>query len=388
MLSVHAPICVLQRGQALQERQVVTKGYLTVFPQFCREELNDNAWYPGFTDWDLIRRVPDGRRARFTPLAGYYDFSASDAISKQFAAIANSRWQGMALYHYFFDGRFVLDAVEKFILSGGSPVPEFFVVWANETWTKRWVGRPREIIVPQLHSTDDEIIARHVDRLVKLMRHPQYRSLDGRPLFVLYSAYEIPSAREFIAAYRAAFRMHGVDPLIGFCVSYIDDRFDAGAFDFCVEFQPRLFFNVMRAKTQTWVATWGLALKRQFPTLFESITGVRDRWNRSRAAPSRSFKYGDYLALAESDEFARRLEEAFHLPVARSAFYSWNNFPRYRGSALEVLHEEGDVARFNALCTRMSSQPMPYLVNSWNEWSEGAALEPGILAAERFERRL
>ena len=42
----------------------MTGQYLTFFPQFCPDPLNDAAWRPGFTDWDLIRQLSAGTRER------------------------------------------------------------------------------------------------------------------------------------------------------------------------------------------------------------------------------------------------------------------------------------------------------------------------------------
>jgi hypothetical protein len=90
----------------------------------------------------------------------------------------------------------------------------------------------------------------------------------------------------------------------------------------------------------------------------------------------------------EDDYFGKLLERSFHLPVIRSTFYSWNNFPRYRGSALVVQHMPGDFERFKTVCARLSASGEPHLINSWNEWSEGAALEDGLDSPEMSDLRI
>ena len=369
----------------VREAARVTGPYLTFFPQFCREPLNDGAWYPGFTDWDLIKRLPPGTRERFTPAAGYYDLATDEAIAAQFNAIRGSAWPNIALYHYFFDGRFVLSAVERYILRTQRGVPRFFMIWANETWTKRWVGRPSDIIIKQNHSLDPSVITVHADHLVSLFRHPSYACVKGRPLFAVYAPYDIHDVGRFVQTYREAFAQRGFSPLIGFCVPYVDPAFDARHFDFSLEFQPRLFFNVMRAKRQTEAARVGLLLKRRLPKLYDALTGWRDKALRHRSVASSGFEYRDYLELVNRDFFGRLLEESFGIPAVRCAFYSWNNFPRYRGSALVVRHGEGDFKEFMSLCATMVSRYPWSLVNSWNEWSEGAALEPGVMDCGSYD---
>jgi hypothetical protein len=359
--------------------------FLTFFPQFCREPLNDAAWHDGFTDWDLIKPLPQGTRERFTPAAGHYDLANHDDIRRQFESILRSEWPGIALYHYFFDGRFVLDAVERFILGGGTPVPKFFTIWANEPWSKRWIGKPHDMIIRQNHSREPAVIEAHTDHLCRLFGHPSYSKIDGRPVFVFYAPYEIPDAQGFFDTYRRAFRARGFDPLMGFCVPYLAPWAAASQLDFCVEFQPRLFFNAMRAKTQANAARAGLAMKRFAPGLYEGILSVRDRMYRRRTRPRFSFEYADYLELLAEDRFGKQLEQAYGIPAIRGLFYSWNNYPRYRGSALVVKHRKDDFAKFRAAEARLRATQPWFLVNSWNEWSEGAALEPGVIPTASFD---
>lgn len=359
--------------------------FLTFFPQFCREPVNDSAWYPGFTDWDLIRRVPRPFRDRFTPAAGYYDLATGQDIARQLDAVSRSDWPAMALYQYFFNGRFLLDSVERHILNSTAAVPAFFVIWANETWSKRYIGQPRQIIIRQHHSLDPGCVRAHVERLVALFRHPSYAREQGRPLFVIYAPFDIPRVAEFVQAYRRGFAQAGVDPRIGFCVSYIDPQFDARPFDFCVEFQPRLFFNEITAQRRRRTMKIVLLLRQRAMWAFDALTGVHDRLRRRRSRPAVSFSYQDYLELAEQDYFGRALENVYQVPVHRAAFFSWNNFPRYRGSAAQVTHRQGDYAAFERLCDRLKARQRWFLVNSWNEWSEGAALEPGVLPVDGYD---
>jgi hypothetical protein len=363
----------------------VTGPFLTFFPQFCREPVNDSAWYTGFTDWDLIRQVPHPFRDRFTPAAGYYDLANGGDIARQLEAVGRSAWPAMALYQYFFDGRFLLDCVERHIINTRAPVPPFFTIWANETWSKRYIGKPRQIIIRQGHSIEPACVKAHVERLAALFRHPSYAREKGRPIFVIYAPFDIPRVTEFVQAYRRAFAEAGVDPLIGFCVSYVDPEFDARAFDFCVEFQPRLFFNEITARHRRQTMKIVLLLRQRAMWAFDAVTGTLDRVRRRRSRPTLSFDYQEYLELVEQDYFGRTLEHVYQVPVHRAAFFSWNNFPRYRGSAAQVLHRQGDYEAFSRICERLRARQRWFLVNSWNEWSEGAALEPGVVPVEAFD---
>lgn len=363
---------------------MLARHFYTFFPQFCREPLNDAAWYPGFTDWDLIRKLPEEQRNRFSPKAGYYDLANDDHIGHQFNTIGSDPNAGIALYHYHFDGRFVLDSVERHILRRCAPMPPFFLIWANESWTKRWVGKPGQAIVRQHHSTDPGIVHKHVERLSQLMQHPAYFRLDGKPIFYIYAPHEIGDIPKLLDTYRHHLSEHGLDPHIGFCASYIDPKLSVQGFDSCVEFHPRLFFNTIRAQRHSGITSIALALKRRFPALYEHLTSIRDQISRSGKSEARdTFAYDLYLELTCKGVFQEQLRSAYRIPTFRGLFYSWNNFPRYGSRSIQVTHQRGDYAKFHELATQWKDPWV--LVNSWNEWSEGAALEPGALPPQNFE---
>jgi hypothetical protein len=65
------------------------------------------------------------------------------------------------------------------------------------------------------------------------------------------------------------------------------------------------------------------------------------------------------------------------LPLMRASFLSWNNIPRYRRNSTVVEHAGVDGKSLQVLADLRSDAGLPVLLNSWNEWSEGAALEQG-----------
>lgn len=347
--------------------------YFSFFPQFCREPINDAAWGKGFTDWDLIRRLPEETRESFTPFIGYYDPSDAgyiEVLTNQIRALPIRR-AGLMIYHYFFDGVHALQGFETNLFKT-LDAPPFFLCWANESWTKRWVGRPLDIIIEQSHRPDRAVIQAHAAYLTKFFQHPQYRRHQDRPLFVIYNPSAGPNLHASLGLYREYFRSLGVDPLIGYCMSY--PREPVAGFDFVCEFEPRYFFN---SHPGTPFPRWVSRLKDRFPAQFELFGGLRDRW-RKRVG-SHLFSYRKYLKMLESGALEESLRFSIgNLPLMRSVFLSWDNTPRYQGKATKVLHDEVEEGDFQRLGTITSDSGLPIVINSWNEWSEGAALEPGL----------
>lgn len=345
--------------------------FFTFFPQFTPDPINDAAWKPGFTDWDLIDALPENERAPFLPARQRYDTAAPEYVRQLAAdlrAVATN--PGLMVYHYFFDGRHVLNKFERNLLAS-EDAPPFFLCWANETWSKRWVGRPQDILIHQRHVMDDDIMRQHVAYLANFFRHSSYRHHEGRPVFVLYNPL-IGILGEYVARYRELFAEHELNPVIGCCISHEIDPASVSFFDFICEFQPRFFFNLARSGH---AARLGSRLKVVAPGLFERLGGLRDRMKTKKGSVS-EIGYSNYLeALTDGSIESRLRTIAAGLPVMRSTFFGWNNTPRYRERSTVVSHAglgDADLAPIDAL---RSDDSLPLIVNSWNEWSEGAALE-------------
>jgi hypothetical protein len=351
--------------------------FFSFFPQFCQEPLNDEAWGRGFTDWDLIRRLTPDQAKQFTPAAGFYDPTDSQYLNKlepEVSAVAGSN-AGLMVYHYYFDGVHALNGFEKALLDRKSSIP-FFLCWANETWSKRWEGKANQIIIRQMHRLDRHLIASHAAYLAKFFELESYLRVNDQPIFVFYEPHSVTHMSEVVAEYRSAFAAIGTSPLFGACLSYPQSGIAKMGFDFAIEFEPRYFFNMRRGGSR---AAMGLALKKRLPGVFDRVAAFRERFS-SKVNGEKIIDYSEYLKLVSSGQLEVSLRSsADNLPLVRSTFLSWNNQPRYRSYATKVSLDRVDGKDFLLLKDVQSDKGFPLIVNSWNEWSEGAAFEPAML---------
>ena len=350
--------------------------FFSYFPQFHADPINDAAWGKGFTDWDLIRALPPEQRDSFTPQRGYYDPSHPDylrSLQEDLRALPLTN-AGLMVYHYHFDGVSAIAGFEKQLLAQPDVAVPFFLCWANETWTKRWVGLPGEVLIEQTHKEDAALVEKHAAYLAQFFDLPHYHRVNGRPLFMIYNAQASATLPRVLDMYRAAFAALGHEPLIGACIAYPQPASQLRCYDFGCEFQPRFFFNLDSTSA---VSRLAVPLKMHFPKLFEWLGAKRNSIKSSGGR--RHFAFATYLAaLADG-----RLEAALRactgaMPLMRATFLSWDNVPRYRANSTEVGHENVSAAALAPLATIKSDAGLPVLINSWNEWSEGAAIEAGV----------
>jgi hypothetical protein len=355
------------------------KPFAIYFPQFYPTPTNDAAWGRGFTDWSLVANANmRGLWARRAPRRGYYDGSSHAVHLSQIQEMRSFGLGGLALYHYWFYTQQELDAFENTLLSSdASQVQPWFLVWACEGWSRRWLGDP-STVVSLTPSPSDTEIERHCDRLATCFSHAAYMRLSGRPLFVWYHLHHFASAASVVDRYRQALDRRGFDALMGHFVKNPFDAQHAAIVDFSYLFEPRLFFGMQRVGR-------GSRSKRAYE-LFKRVAGdglaqkslmLLDRFQQR----GRTYAAQDHLRYLHSVE-RRQFVDAIGGHVQEVLSPGWNNAPRY-GERFTALGDVPETA-FAELVHAPTRSELPLLINAWNEWSEGAAIEPCAYLGTRY----
>ncbi len=254
-------------------------------------------------------------------------------------------------YYYWFNGRRLLDApLEALLADPGIDMP-FCLMWANENWTRRWDGSDEQVLVSQDYRIRDEPAL--VADLARHFGDARYIRLAGRPVVMVYRARLIPDAAATVRRWRRLFRDgHGADPVFIMAQSFGDEDPRPHGMDAAVEFPP----HKLTALT---------------PTINARLE-VLD--------PAFDAEVYDYAAVAS----ASVEEPAPAFPLIKTAVPGWDNDPRRQGAGA-VLHGATpalyqawleDLMRF-ARRHRVAGEAI-VCINAWNEWAEGATLEPDV----------
>jgi hypothetical protein len=125
-------------------------------PQFHPIELNDEAWGAGFTEWRNVARGMPRFEGHYQPRIprdlGFYDLRSPEALTDQIKLAQSAGLKGFAFYYYNFDGDRVLDLPVELFMELDHDFG-FFLIWANENWTRTWDGQDRQVIKGQEYST-------------------------------------------------------------------------------------------------------------------------------------------------------------------------------------------------------------------------------------------
>jgi Glycosyltransferase WbsX len=354
------------------------------FPQFYPTPTNDRAWGQGFTDWSLVAqanlRPSWSRRA---PAAGYYDGASLDVHRRQFDQMRAYGLGGMGVYHYWFQAGQELPAFEANLLSPPcADAPPWFLIWATENWSRRWLGDSTPFLSMASSPTPSEI-ALHCDHLARCFAHPSYWRWQGKPVFVWYNLAHFERPEELVSQYRNELARRGFDAAFGHFVKNPFDISYSPLVDFSYMFEPRLFFGSLKAAR----GNRSQQALKTFKSLFgEAALGRLLIWLDRVQTRGTTYTAEQFFSYLGSDKRLKWVRDSgAHVQEVLSP--GWNNLPRY-GQRFTALAEI-DAGRFGE-CVRKAraGSSLPVLINAWNEWSEGAAIEPCAYFGDRYLRAL
>ena len=170
-------------------------------PQFHPIPENDLWWGAGFTEWTNVAKARPHFRGHQQPRLpadlGYYDLRLPEARAAQATLARSHGIEGFCYWHYWFHGKRLLERPVNEILTSGEPDFPFCLAWANESWSRTWLGDAfdREILVEQKYSQEDDI--EHARWLAEAFADPRYIRVHGRPLLVIYKPKALPDAAPY-----------------------------------------------------------------------------------------------------------------------------------------------------------------------------------------------
>ena len=346
------------------DREQDPRTFAFYLPQFHPVPENDAWWGPGFTEWRNVARArplfPGHHQPHLPRELGFYDLRLPETRAAQAELATRYGVSGFVYYHYWFNGRRMLQRPFEEVLASGEPSLPFCLAWANENWTRAWDGRSGEALLTQHYSSEDDLT--HVRALLPAFADPRYVRHAGRPVFLVYRSGLLPDPKRTTDLWRGEVVRAGLpEPYLLQVESFpeeVGDPADSG-FDAAVEFAPRWpelplppravrlgarltrFRGPFRHGLYPYAEVARLAANRPDPP-YARWPGVTPMWDNS----ARRRSGGVVLTGSTPELYQRWLESALTLSRA--------------------------VARAEGI-----GGPLVF-VNAWNEWAEGNHLEPDL----------
>lgn len=346
------------------------------FPQFHAIPENDKWWGKGFNDWMLVEKAKPlfkGHEMPRTPLYGTYNPCDKETLVKQAKMAKDYGVFGFMFYHYWFDGKLLLQKPLEVFLENKDIDINFCVCWANETWTRAWTGT-REVLIEQKHTQDPSIWEAHFKYLLPFFKDPRAIKKNGKPVFLIYRPALLKGTKKMFDFWQKLAKENGLEGLYIIAVKGYDFSNNTNFleyYDGIMNFQPREVYNAPSFKGNKTSKFQFLRLLP--PKLWNMVSDIYFKY-RGRTIIDGSKIWDAILGKACKEEFPQ-----YHLDVYESGFSEWDNTPRYNNKAkIFTRPPRENLESYISELYRIASENDSEFVfwNAWNEWSESSYLEP------------
>jgi lipopolysaccharide biosynthesis protein len=319
-------------------------------PQFHPIPENDTWWGAGFTEWrNVTRALPqfEGHlQPRLPADLGFYDLRLPEVMLEQMTLAKEYGVGAFCTYFYWFAGKTLLEAPLRQWLTNKALDLPICLCWANENWSRRWDGRADDVLIRQKHSATDDLA--FIAYVSDYLRDPRYLRVEGKPVLLVYRPGLLPEPRATAARWRNWCQENGVGEIhLAYVQSFDNVDPKSIGFDAAVAFPPN-----------------NVSLK--------PITGDKRLIN-----PNFTGQVFDWRQLVKASLLAA--DPSYRLyPCVNPG---WDNEARRAGSGRSFVHCTPQALTAwtrEAISTARRRAPDAPLVfvNAWNEWAEGAVLEP------------
>jgi lipopolysaccharide biosynthesis protein len=353
-----------------QQSQGVIRAIAFHLPQFHPIPENDEWWGKGFTEWTNVAKARPLFRNHYQPHLpadlGFYDLRLPEARAAQAALAAEYGIYGFCYYHYWFNGRRILERPVNDILNSGEPDFPFCLCWANENWTRRWDGEENDVLLEQKYGAEDDLT--HIRSLIPALFDCRYIRVLGKPMLLVYRVELLPDPQRTTEIWRREAERAGLG---GLFLVRVESGLQSGdpvklGFDAASQFQPHSSMSPYKSRI------------------------FRSRWWRRHKFGMGENAFRDNLVLRYEDlvrdGLRQPVSEYLQIPCVSPG---WDNTPRRKTGATvfiestpelygkwlsKVVDKQRKIAA-QASATGISPESLVF-INAWNEWAEGNHLEP------------
>lgn len=356
-----------------------TKIIAMYLPQFHAIPENDEWWGEGFTEWTTVRQSAplwkNHNQPRVPKNNNYYNLLNKSTMQWQANIAANAGIYGFCFYHYYFEnGRKVLEKPAENLLQWKDIQLPFCFSWANEPWIRTWSSledgnawNPKfdannkvskttnktGVLINQNYGGPKEW-EEHFYYLLPFFNDERYIKVDGKPVFLITRPEIIRCIKQMLTLWRKLAEINGLPGIyiVGSNTTFDGYRQQMDARyiyepAYSQSYDPPIYWEC-RDKFIKFIRKYGI----QFPHIYQYDLLWRHILKRKVPVDKPT-----YLgALVDFDDTPRRGKSArMVIGYSRSKFY------KYLTKLIEKNESQGNEFIF---------------LTAWNEWGEGAYLEP------------
>ena len=349
-------------------------------PQYHETKENNEWWGEGFTEWTGVRNAKPLYPFHYQPTVPldemYYDLSDVAAIKHQARLAKEYGIYGFCIYHYWFnDETRLLTKPAEIILNNKEIDIRYCFSWANESWIRSWSGirgnnwnlaeenklkQQGPIILAKQEYGNESSWEAHFNYLLPFFEDSRYIRIDGMPVFILYKPENIPCMHSMLNKWNELARLNDLGGIYFVSTNNLeiqDDNLKAN-----VIFEPGNYFS-KKSLCRTMKKTLIRKLREQGRNVI-NFYSYDSLWKNILASDYDSVRPTMLGGMVGFDKTPREGRNA-HIFLGKNQ----KKFKKYLRLLFRKSKERGQEFLF---------------LNAWNEWGEGAYLEPDTKYGYKF----
>lgn len=346
-------------------------------PQFYEFEENNRWWGTGFTEWTNVKKSAPLFHGHYQPTVPlneyYYRLDEKKTFEWQIELAKKYHVYGFCFYHYYFgNGKYLMEKPLDMFLKGKDLDIHFCLCWANHTWSRTWTGEEKDILMAVTY--DDEAgLRKYFDYLKEFFLDKRYILIDNKPVYVIYVPEQIPQLTKMKALFNEWAKEIGFDGIVFISqnteVALNRDEY-RDSIDYSIYYEPNFSLREFRDLID---GNHFLKAFRKYPRMTtRRITNrISRKWLKKKNKIN-TLDIIDYKCI-----WKKILKRNYPEEYWPGGFVKVDTTPRKGSNGLVTMGATPERFRryLSKLIAKCSHSPFVFLM-AWNEWGEGAYLEP------------
>lgn len=333
-------------------------------PQYHEIKENNEWWGEGYTEWNAVKNAKPLFQSHDQPRKplnnNYYDLVKNGVETWKWQADMAKDYgvYGFCIYHYWFEGKQLLEKPMEILRDHPEIDIRYCICWANETWRRTWYGQEKQILMEQTYG-DKAAWRQHFEYLLTFFKDSRYIKIENKPVLNIYQSSDIVELPQMLMLWNELAMKEGFSGiyLVSAMTAKGEDKRDS-LFDayYCFEPGYTLKQDLDMVETGRYLLRTGLCRinnKISKKKIVEHIIDTRMIYRHIET---------------------RELSEKCY----PGTFPQWDNTPRTGTMGLHYKHTSPKLYQehLKLLFDKYWESKEFIYINAWNEWGEGAYLEP------------
>lgn len=350
-------------------------------PQFHEIKENNKWWGEGFTEWTNVKNAEplfNGHNQPIEPLNdNYYNLLEKETVEWQTNLANKHGIYGFCYYHYWFDGRKILEKPAENLLKWKDINQKFCFNWANHSWKKTWNGS-NKLLIKQDYGGKNEWES-HFNYLLNFFKDERYIKINNKPVFLIYSPKDVPEISERVEYYNEKCKENGFDGI------YLIESFKGHKY---IDYKLNKKFEPV-SNLSSGIILREPSVGMSQVSLLKKIENVLKR-NFKKNYLYKPLKYNYSDICKKSINYAKKIET--EQDIFLGSFTNWDSTPRHsrRGYIINSTPEQFScyLKKQKEIISQNNSIKNIVFLNAWNEWGEGMYLEPDKKNGYRYLEKI